>query len=158
MDRSFMSSYAPASLLRRGYANSWTPLEQMWVAERAYRSGRGFGPWPNTARMCGLLADEVPRNKRGGRGLGVPRDPLSRDERAAYGGEAGFAPLQHHVICQSCRDNELSPPSDPDPWRRLGRFLGRRRDYRCELCGGYGVVAVDGLDRLDAYMLPHRGL
>ena len=54
MDRSFMSSYAPPSLLRKGFANSWTPLEQMWVAERAYRSGRGFGPWPNTARMCGL--------------------------------------------------------------------------------------------------------
>ena len=37
-----------------GTANNWTPMEQMWVAERAYSSGRGFGPWPNTARMCGL--------------------------------------------------------------------------------------------------------
>lgn len=55
MDRSFMRSYAPAALLRRGWANAWTPLEQMWVAERAYRSGRGYGPWPNTARYCGLL-------------------------------------------------------------------------------------------------------
>jgi hypothetical protein len=27
----------------------------MWVAERAYRSGRGFYPWPNTARACGLI-------------------------------------------------------------------------------------------------------
>jgi hypothetical protein len=54
MDRAFMSAYAPAHLLRRGYANTWTPLEQMWVAENAYRK-RGFGPWPNTARMCGLL-------------------------------------------------------------------------------------------------------
>ena len=53
MDRSFMSAYAPAHLLRRGYANTWTPLEQMWVAERAYRS-RGFGPWPNTRKMCGI--------------------------------------------------------------------------------------------------------
>ena len=26
----------------------------MWVAERAYRT-RGFWPWPNTARFCGLL-------------------------------------------------------------------------------------------------------
>jgi hypothetical protein len=25
------------------------------VAERAYRSGRGFYPWPNTARACGLI-------------------------------------------------------------------------------------------------------
>lgn len=55
MDRSFMSTYAPAVLLRRGWANRWTPLEQMWVAERAMRSGRGYSPWPNTARFCGLL-------------------------------------------------------------------------------------------------------
>lgn len=55
MDRGFMSHYAPRQLLRRGWANRWTPLEQMWVAERAHRSGRGFGPWPNTARSCGLF-------------------------------------------------------------------------------------------------------
>ena len=55
MDRGFMRSYAPRLLLRRGWANRWTPLEQMWVAERAHRSGRGYGPWPNTARYCGLL-------------------------------------------------------------------------------------------------------
>jgi hypothetical protein len=53
-DRAFMRAYAPAQLLRRGWANTWTPIEQMWVAENAYRS-RGFGPWPSTARMCGLL-------------------------------------------------------------------------------------------------------
>ena len=39
----------------KGTAEHWTPLEQMWVAERAYRSGRGFYPWPNTARACGLI-------------------------------------------------------------------------------------------------------
>lgn len=55
MDQGFMSTYAPKALLRRGWANRWTPLEQMWVAERAHRSGRGYGPWPNTARYCGLL-------------------------------------------------------------------------------------------------------
>ncbi|HSC50184.1 MAG TPA: hypothetical protein VLD16_07970 [Gaiellaceae bacterium] len=55
MDRSFMQTYAPAVLLRRGWANRWTPLEQLWVAERALRSGRGYSPWPNTARYCGLL-------------------------------------------------------------------------------------------------------
>jgi hypothetical protein len=54
MDRGFMRSYAPALLLRRGWANSWSALEQMWVAERAHRT-RGFYPWPNTARYCGLL-------------------------------------------------------------------------------------------------------
>ena len=55
MDRGFMRTYAPPFLLRKGWANRWTPLEQMWVAERAHRSGRGYGPWPNTARSCGLL-------------------------------------------------------------------------------------------------------
>ena len=55
MDRGFMARYAPGYLLRRGYADRWTALEQMWVAERAYRGGRGFYPWPNTARMCGLI-------------------------------------------------------------------------------------------------------
>jgi hypothetical protein len=37
-----------------GEANRWTPLEQMWVAERAFLS-RGFNPWPKSARMCDLL-------------------------------------------------------------------------------------------------------
>ena len=55
MDRGFMRTYAPRLLLRRGWANHWTALEQMWVAERAHRSGRGYWPWPNTARACGLL-------------------------------------------------------------------------------------------------------
>jgi hypothetical protein len=55
MDRGFMSGYAPRYLLRRGFANRWSPLEQMWVAERAFRSGRGFYAWPNTARFCGLI-------------------------------------------------------------------------------------------------------
>jgi len=55
MDRGFMAGYAPGYLLRRGYADRWSPLEQMWVAERAYRSGRGFYAWPNTARYCGLI-------------------------------------------------------------------------------------------------------
>jgi hypothetical protein len=55
MDRGFMRTYALDWLLRKGWANRWTPLEQMWVAERAHRSGRGYGPWPNTARYCGLL-------------------------------------------------------------------------------------------------------
>jgi len=55
MDRGFMRSYAARDLLGRGWANNWSPLEQMWVAERAYRSGRGFYPWPNTARYCGLI-------------------------------------------------------------------------------------------------------
>jgi hypothetical protein len=54
MDREFQATYGPDLLRRKGTADHWTPLEQMWVAERAYRT-RGFWPWPNTARSCGLL-------------------------------------------------------------------------------------------------------
>ena len=55
MDLSFMQAYGPKLLRTKGTADHWTPLEQIWVAERAYESGRGFSPWPNTARWCGLL-------------------------------------------------------------------------------------------------------
>jgi hypothetical protein len=55
MDLTFQRSYGASLLRLKGTANRWSPLEQMWVAERAYRSGRGFRPWPNTARFCGLL-------------------------------------------------------------------------------------------------------
>jgi hypothetical protein len=55
MDLEFQRTYGSPLLRRKGTADHWTPLEQMWVAERAYRSGRGFYPWPNTARYCGLI-------------------------------------------------------------------------------------------------------
>jgi hypothetical protein len=54
MDYSFMATYGRHLLHKKGTADRWTPLEQMWVAERAYRT-RGFYPWPNTARYCGLI-------------------------------------------------------------------------------------------------------
>lgn len=54
MDREFQATYGRDLLRSKGTADHWTPLEQMWVAERAYRT-RGFWPWPNTARYCGLL-------------------------------------------------------------------------------------------------------
>ena len=55
MDISFQRGYGAELLRRKGTANRWTAVEQIWVAERAYRSGRGFSPWPNSARACGLL-------------------------------------------------------------------------------------------------------
>jgi hypothetical protein len=54
MDREFQATYAPKLVRRKGTADHWTPLEQMWVAERAFKT-RGFWPWPNTARYCGLI-------------------------------------------------------------------------------------------------------
>jgi hypothetical protein len=56
MDRGFMRTYG-ADMIRRhhgGLANTWTPAEQIVVAERAYAT-RGFAPWPHTARRCGVL-------------------------------------------------------------------------------------------------------
>lgn len=55
MDYSFQRAHGPDALARWGTADHWHPLTQMWVAERAYKSGLGFHPWPNTARFCGLL-------------------------------------------------------------------------------------------------------
>lgn len=54
MDLGFQRTYGPELLNTRGTADKWTPKEQIMVADRAYES-RGYGPWPNTARYCGLL-------------------------------------------------------------------------------------------------------
>ena len=55
MDLGFQETYGRWLFVRKGTADHWTPLEQMWVAEKALRAGRGFYPWPLTARWCGLL-------------------------------------------------------------------------------------------------------
>ena len=54
MDLGFQRAYGRHLQRTKGTADNWTPLEQMWVAERAHTSGRGFYPWPSTARYCGL--------------------------------------------------------------------------------------------------------
>ena len=54
MDTDFMATYGADFLRRKGTADRWTPAEQLAVAVIAHRS-RGYGPWPTTARMCGLL-------------------------------------------------------------------------------------------------------
>ncbi len=55
MDMAFQRTYGRDFLERWGTADRWPPAAQIVVADRAYRSGRGFTPWPNTARACGLL-------------------------------------------------------------------------------------------------------
>jgi hypothetical protein len=54
MDEPFQRTYGRQLLSAKGTADHWTPAEQIAVAIVAYESGRGFGPWPNTARKCGL--------------------------------------------------------------------------------------------------------
>jgi hypothetical protein len=55
MDIGFQRAYGGYLLGLKGTADNWSPEEQMWVAVHALRSGRGFHPWPHTARMCGLI-------------------------------------------------------------------------------------------------------
>ena len=72
MDLAFQRAHGLDLLLRKGTAIHWMPKEQMAVAERAKRGirtsqdeagrvhkwqdrPRGYGPWPNTARDCGLI-------------------------------------------------------------------------------------------------------
>lgn len=56
MDRGFMQEYGRDMILRHngGLADTWTPREQIIVAQRAFAQGRGYAPWPNTSRACGL--------------------------------------------------------------------------------------------------------
>lgn len=53
MDARFEATYGPELLRSRGHAENWTPEQQIAVAIRAHRT-RGFSPWPNTRRSCGL--------------------------------------------------------------------------------------------------------
>jgi hypothetical protein len=55
MDSSFQRTYGRWLLRTKGRAHRWTPIEQIWVGERALREGRGFYPWPVAARRCGLI-------------------------------------------------------------------------------------------------------
>jgi hypothetical protein len=54
MDMSFQRTYGREFLQAFGTADRWPPAVQLTVAIRAYLSGRGYEPWPNTARLCGL--------------------------------------------------------------------------------------------------------
>lgn len=53
MDRGFMLTYGGdmIELHHGGLADTWTPAQQIIVADRAHRT-RGFSPWPNTRKPC----------------------------------------------------------------------------------------------------------
>lgn len=53
MDVDFERAYGGPFLEMWGHAHRWPPAIQLSVAMRAYAS-RGFAPWPNTRRMCGV--------------------------------------------------------------------------------------------------------
>jgi hypothetical protein len=54
MDLSFQSAYGPEFLSRWGTADHWPVWAQLQAGVRGYHA-RGWSPWPNTARYCGLL-------------------------------------------------------------------------------------------------------
>jgi hypothetical protein len=59
MDLTFQEEYGGEFLRRYGTADHWPVEIQILVARRArdgYKqwSARGYGPWPQTAAMCGL--------------------------------------------------------------------------------------------------------
>jgi hypothetical protein len=55
MDVAFMRRYGSDFVDRWGTADNWPVWAQLRAALRAHHSGRGFSPWPNTARACGLI-------------------------------------------------------------------------------------------------------
>lgn len=67
MDPGFQATYGPEFLALYGDAGHWPVWSQLLAAERAFHgyppadhahpgagSPRGYSPWPNTARACGL--------------------------------------------------------------------------------------------------------
>ena len=55
MDLGFQRAYGSWALRAFGTADHWPVSVQLAVAIQAWASGRGFHPWPNTARACGLI-------------------------------------------------------------------------------------------------------
>lgn len=60
MDPGFQHTYGAAFVAAYGDAGHWPVWAQLLAAERAFHgyggyAARGYAPWPNTARACGLL-------------------------------------------------------------------------------------------------------
>ncbi len=55
MDMGFQRTYGAWALRAFGTADRWPISVQLAVAIQAKVSGRGFYPWPATARACGLI-------------------------------------------------------------------------------------------------------
>ncbi|HKE79038.1 MAG TPA: hypothetical protein VKB54_07005 [Solirubrobacteraceae bacterium] len=54
MDLDFQRTYGLPLLEALGTADHWPPAAQLAVGEIAVYSGRGYGPWPQTRKACGL--------------------------------------------------------------------------------------------------------
>ena len=76
MDVGFQRLYGRSYLRRWGTADNWPVWAQLDAAVRAYHAGRGFWPWPNSARICGSFSPRFPTSFRPSGPQGGP--PLSR--------------------------------------------------------------------------------
>jgi hypothetical protein len=54
MDERFAHQYGGWILRHHGLPHLWEPATQLLVAYRGWLD-RGWYPWPNTARACGLI-------------------------------------------------------------------------------------------------------
>lgn len=54
MDWAFMSHYGRWTLAHHGTAENWSPRTQLLIAYRGWKR-QGWGAWPETARICGLI-------------------------------------------------------------------------------------------------------
>lgn len=54
MDVPFQTAYGPEYLRRWGRAYNWPDWAQLDASYRGW-TARGWSPWPNTARSCGLI-------------------------------------------------------------------------------------------------------
>lgn len=54
MNWDFMRAYGPEFLKKWGTADKWPYTKQIQAADRAWKI-RGYDPWPQTARKCGLI-------------------------------------------------------------------------------------------------------
>jgi resuscitation-promoting factor RpfA len=54
MDKRFARTYGGWIVRHHGLPHAWRPATQLLVAYRGWLA-RGWYPWPNTARICGLI-------------------------------------------------------------------------------------------------------
>jgi hypothetical protein len=133
MDEGFQRSYGREFYDKFGTADKWPISVQLAVGIKAYLSGRGFGPWPNTARYWWLALN--PGSGRERRAL--PELHLERRRVDTYGDEpqerssedvtgfetsAGFAPLADYA-CDTC----------------VGYLTQVRGEWTCLRCGSETV-------------------
>ena len=116
MDLSFQRTYGTWLLRNRGTADRWTPTQQLRIAYRAHslrwkgHAPRGWYPWPNSARRCGLSVTsrtdwlEVER-------LALKQDVLAAERRAeqAEAREAAWLELGAAMLDAGLLRGEWAP-------------------------------------------------